>query len=175
MFLVLAAMFHMVATISHLYPSIGVFSKTPKYFQVLFQQRWNFFSPIPGGDDIDFVYRCNKGKWKEPNKKTLAEHQRNRLLGLGRILYLYKGLAEETYKIYETSYVSCQKSHDECRKESILNVFLSEKFKHIDKLMKDYCPKKVSSGYRFFIKINRYGQNKSRSDVYLKFPEVSYQ
>ena len=108
-------------------------------------------------------------------RKRLHNHQANRLLGLGRILYLYKGLAEETYKIYETSYLNCEKKHDECRAEALSNVFLSEKFKHIDKLMKNYCPEKMSSGYRFFIKVNKFKWNEDRSDVYLKFPEVSYQ
>ena len=173
--LVVAAVAHVAVTTSHLFPSFYKKSGTPAYFKILFDQSWNFFSPNPGVDDIDFMYSCDGGiNWEDLNHKKLVKHQENRLLGLGRVLYLTKGLAEDTLRIYEKSYLDCSKKHEECRRLAFEYVFLSNKFKYIDAKLKKVCPSRQFSGYRFLIRINKYGFKK-RSLVYLKFPRVTYQ
>lgn len=167
----------------------GFLKKTSKdYIDPIFSQRWGFFSPRPGIEDIDFEYICHKDftetEWINLEKERLEEHQKNKFKGLARVLYLSKGLAEELLRRYELNLKSCMKDNpdrQQCTKVTKLEIFSTKEFFFANKLFRKKCRYSEFEGYEFRIRLTKPVQFSQkdrlikREYAYLRFPKIPYQ
>lgn len=159
----------------------------------LFWQNWSFFSPEPGIDDSNFFYRCLKkgrsggddildDKWNDYHKDIIIQHQENRFKGLGKVLYLYKGMAHFMIVEYEKNFLICQEDAPKksCEKVAMAKSLSTPYFKLAHKVFEKSCPRKNFSGYQFKIVIEKptqystKGKNILRDSVSIVFPKISY-
>lgn len=187
-----AAIFHLLVTILYLAPKNPIISSSLKervhsYMDPAFSQRWGFFSPRPGLEDVSFEYQCfdsSKEKevhWKDLSGENLKHHQDNRLLGLGRILYLTKGLAEDFLKKYEIHLKSCTQSDQKnCKNLVMKKLLMSREFHFANNIFSKKCPLERFTGYQFRLKISKpisYSKRdtqKERSLSYLTYLKIPY-
>ncbi len=157
------------------------------YMNPIFSQRWGFFSPNPGIEDVEFEYNCvesNKPiEWINLEEERLSRHQSNRLLGLGRVLYLTKGLAEQFLRLYEQALKSCTletSDKENCANIIKQNIKKTREYYHINVLFSKKCSRNDFKGYNFRIKLTKPLQFSKRNVInqreytYLHFPVVTY-
>lgn len=167
----------------------GALKKVSKsYIDPVFAQRWGFFSPRPGIEDVDFDYICynkfdEKKSWINLEEDRLVQHQKNKLLGLGRVLYLSKGLAEELLRRYEIQLKQClseQAERSTCTKAVKMNILSSKEFFFANRLFQNQCKKEKFNGYQFRIRVakpiqfSQKNKNTKREYAYLNFPKIPY-
>ncbi|MCR9204338.1 MAG: DUF5819 family protein [Halobacteriovoraceae bacterium] len=188
-----AAIFHLLVTVLYLAPknplvSSSLNERVHRYMDPAFSQRWGFFSPRPGLEDVSFEYQCldsrsdnRKNKWVDLSSHNLKRHQDNRLLGLGRILYLTKGLAEDFLKKYEISLKSCMQSEKKnCRSLVKKDLLMSREFHFANNIFLIKCPRERFKGYSFRLKVSkpiaysRRDTQKVRSLSYLNYLKIPY-
>ena len=70
-----------------------------RYMEPLFSQRWLLFAPEPATNSLKMWSRYQCGgtwtRWRDPAGPLLEEHQRNRLLPAGKLLYISGGMARD--------------------------------------------------------------------------------
>ena len=102
--------------------SIGL--TADRYTGMLFYQNWHLFSPTPGITSTKFAVRCrNEGSdWSgyfDPVEGMYAAHYRSRVLGYGKVLYVYReigmGLKEEIDRKRAECYAKLGRNDDETR------------------------------------------------------------
>lgn len=192
-FLVVFAIGHLFLTVIYLTPNNPIVSGTlqkvsKEYMNPIFSQRWGFFSPRPGVEDVEFEYTCindfsKDERWINLEEKRLKQHQKNKFLGLGRVLYLSKGLAEELLRRYELDLKQCVQeigSKVECTPKVKMNIITSKEFYFANRLFRNKCKADNYNGYQFRIRVTKPIQfskkntNPKREYAYLKFPKVPY-
>ena len=93
---------HIVCTILYLLPHNPMTNYYGSYVNAymfpFFSQNWNLFAPEPSTDRVRLLVRCKKynwSQWHDPGKKILDKHHKSRILGYGKILYVYRNMARD--------------------------------------------------------------------------------
>lgn len=116
-------------------------------------------------------------------KNNLKKHQANRLAGLGRVLYLTKGLSEELLRRYELSLKGClinKGGREYCSRITKKEIISSREFFYANKLFQNKCKTENHVGYQFRIRVTKpiqyseKGLYNKRNYLYLKFLKIPY-
>jgi hypothetical protein len=128
-------------------PATNYYQKiTQKYMNTFFTQDWKLFSPEPALYSIKMFYSCNLNnsrlvKWKNPLKNLIKEHQQNRFLFKGKMLYVYHGLYSQLLnkraEIAESE--KCDLKTKNCYANVEGKLRSSQAYLNIDKFVKAMC------------------------------------
>ena len=183
---------HIVCTVLYLLPNNPLTNHyspyVNTYISTLFSQNWNLFAPEPSIDRVRLLVRCKKdtwSKWYDPGRRILDKHHRTRILGYGKILYVYrniaKDLASKSHQMSQT--IVCSQNKKTCIDKFFPSLKETAAWKEASRLAKFTCYSTLKenmglNAYQISIVLERVRNYSKRTNegvwgdvAQLKFPE----
>ena len=183
---------HIACTILYLLPGNPLINHygpyVNAYMSTFFSQNWNLFAPEPSIDRVRLLVRCKKdtwSKWYDPGKRILDKHHRTRVLGYGKILYVYRNiakvLASKSHQISQAAV--CSQNKKTCIEKNFLSLKETTEWNQASRLAKFTCYSTLKenmdlNAYQISIVLEQVRNYSKRKDaevwgdvVQLKFPE----
>jgi hypothetical protein len=99
------------------------------YMEPLFYQNWHLFSPNPGISWTKLLVNCGSDDGQisrtiEPFATIQSNHNRNRMSGRGKLLYVYRNIGDKLFELHQDALQECR--HLNRDKVSNSEIFLKD-------------------------------------------------